>query len=91
MTLVEGRPVSLSSSGLVKMEERKRLATNDHDESAPPFKRQATSVNGGGKIHPDADMPWQDDLEVSITVPGLSLPLATDHASTSGSHMVIRD
>src|SRR5690606_31809854 len=30
----------------------------------PPSKKQATSVNGA-KPHPDADMPWKDDLEVS--------------------------
>ena len=48
------------------MEERKRPAGDD--ESAPPTKRQATSVNGASKPHVDADMPWQDDLEVSITL-----------------------
>ncbi|KAL8827710.1 MAG: hypothetical protein Q9191_003019 [Dirinaria sp. TL-2023a] len=44
------------------MEERKRPAVDGAD-SAPPLKRQATSVNGAAKSHPDADMPWQDDLE----------------------------
>ncbi|SLM39011.1 e3 ubiquitin-protein ligase bre1 [Lasallia pustulata] len=44
------------------MEERKRPASYDHDDSAPPLKRQATSVNGGSKGHPD-DMPWKDELE----------------------------
>lgn len=53
-----------SESGLVKMEDRKRPAA-DNNESAPPLKKQATTVNGGGKPHPDADMPWKDDLEVS--------------------------
>ena len=47
------------------MEERKRPASNDHDSSAPPLKKQATSANGA-KAHPDADMPWKDDLEVSL-------------------------
>lgn len=69
MPLVEARSVSLSSAGLVKMEERKRPASYDHDDSAPPLKRQATSVNGGSKGHPD-DMPWKDELEVS---PAISL------------------
>ncbi|KAL8694075.1 MAG: hypothetical protein Q9218_001190 [Villophora microphyllina] len=45
------------------MEERKRPATTDHDNAGPPLKRQATAVNGAGRSHPDADMPWQDDLE----------------------------
>ena len=68
MTLVEVRPISLSSSGLVKMEERKRPASYDHDDSAPPYKRQATTVNGAPKGHNDADMPGKDELEVSLAV-----------------------
>ncbi|OQE93023.1 hypothetical protein PENNAL_c0006G01409 [Penicillium nalgiovense] len=55
-------PVTSSESGLVKMEDRKRPAV-DNNDSAPPLKKQATSVNGGSKPHPDADMPWKDDLE----------------------------
>jgi len=67
MTLIQSRAVSLSSSDFVKMEERKRPASHDHhDDSAPPSKKQATSINGGTKTHVDADMPWQDDLEVSL-------------------------
>ncbi len=62
MTLVQGRPILLSS--LVKMEERKRPASHDHDGSEPPLKRQATAINGASKTHIDADMPWKDDLEV---------------------------
>ena len=69
MTLVRDQPVSLSSSGLVKMDERKRPATHDHEDSAPPSKKQAMSVNGAGKPHIDAEMPWKDDLEVSLTNP----------------------
>ena len=65
MPLVGGPPVSLPSPTLIKMEERKRPAGDDG--SAPPLKRQATSVNGSNKPHVDADMPWQDDLEVSLT------------------------
>lgn len=64
MTLVGDRPVSLSSSGLVKMEERKRPAPHDHEDSAPPLKKQATSINGNAKAHIDAEMPWKDELEV---------------------------
>ena len=65
MTLVQARAVSFSTSDLIKMEERKRPATRDHDGSEPPLKRQATTVNGASKTHIDADMPWKDDLEVS--------------------------
>ncbi|KAM0804612.1 hypothetical protein BDR22DRAFT_538330 [Usnea florida] len=63
MTLVQSQAVSLSSSDLVKMDERKRPASHDHDSSEPPLKRQATTVNGTSKGHVDADMPWKDDLE----------------------------
>lgn len=65
MPLVGGPAVSLPSPTLIKMEERKRPAV-DNADSAPPLKRQATSVNGAGKPHPDADMPWKEDLEVSL-------------------------
>lgn len=67
MPAVEATPVASSESGLVKMEDRKRAAAYDHNESAPPLKKQATSVNGSSKPHPDADMPWKDDLEVSLS------------------------
>ncbi|KAJ5341677.1 hypothetical protein N7541_010801 [Penicillium brevicompactum] len=55
-------PVASSEIGLVKMEDRKRPAAESND-SAPPLKKQATTANGGSKPHPDADMPWKDDLE----------------------------
>ncbi|KAG2418786.1 hypothetical protein HFD88_001887 [Aspergillus terreus] len=63
MPAADASPVASSESGFVKMEDRKRPAAYDQNESAPPLKKQATSVNGGGKPHPDADMPWKDDLE----------------------------
>ncbi|GAB1197378.1 E3 ubiquitin-protein ligase bre1 [Aspergillus pseudonomiae] len=63
MPAAEASPVASSESGFVKMEDRKRAATSDHNDSAPPLKKQATSVNGGSKPHPDADMPWKDELE----------------------------
>jgi len=44
------------------MEDRKRPAL---DDSAPPSKRQAVAVNGNS-THPDADMPWRDDIEVGV-------------------------
>ena len=62
-------PVVSSDPGLVKMEDRKRPAA-DNNDSAPPLKKQATTVNGSSKPHPDADMPWKDDLEVSL-YPGI--------------------
>ena len=66
MTAVEASTVPSTESGLVvKMEDRKRPASYDPNESTPPLKKQATSLNGGGKPHPDTDMPWRDDLEVS--------------------------
>ena len=65
MPAADPPPVAPPESGFVKMEARKRAATYDNNESAPPLKKQATSVNGGNKPHPDADMPWKDDLEVS--------------------------
>lgn len=73
MTLVQVHQVPLSSSGLVKMEERKRPASYDNDDSAPPLKRQATAaVNGASKIHDDTDMPnWgREELEVSLARSG---------------------
>ncbi|KAF7717644.1 E3 ubiquitin ligase [Penicillium ucsense] len=61
MTAVDS-PIVSSESAVVKMEDRKRPAA-ENNESAPPSKKQATTVNGGSKPHPDADMPWRDDLE----------------------------
>ncbi|KAL2855461.1 BRE1 E3 ubiquitin ligase-domain-containing protein [Aspergillus pseudoustus] len=63
MPAAEASPVAPPKSGFVKMEDRKRAAAYDNNDSAPPLKKQATSVNGGSKPHPDADMPWKDDLE----------------------------
>ncbi|MCJ1330144.1 E3 ubiquitin-protein ligase bre1 [Thelotrema lepadinum] len=46
------------------MDDRKRPASYDQDEAAPPTKRQATStVNGPAKSHQDSDLPGKDDLE----------------------------
>lgn len=71
MTALESPTVSLPKSGLVvEMEDRKRLATQDPGDSAPPLKKQATTVNGGVKAHPDTDMPWRDDLEVRNALSG---------------------
>ncbi|MCJ1420797.1 E3 ubiquitin-protein ligase bre1 [Xylographa parallela] len=46
------------------MEERKRPASYENDDVAPPHKKQVTTtINGGSKGHQDADMPGKDDLE----------------------------
>ncbi|KAI9762349.1 MAG: prephenate dehydratase [Chaenotheca gracillima] len=45
------------------MEDRKRPATHIQDDSGPPLKRHASTVNGATRIDRDADMPWKDDLE----------------------------
>jgi E3 ubiquitin-protein ligase BRE1 len=71
MPAAEASPVASSESGFVKMEDRKRAATSDHNDSAPPLKKHAASLNGGSKPHPDADMPWKDDLEVSSWTTGV--------------------
>ncbi|KAL1959349.1 hypothetical protein VTO42DRAFT_2152 [Malbranchea cinnamomea] len=64
MTAIEASTVPAVQSGLaLKMEDRKRPASQDPSERTPPLKKQATGVNGGGKAHPDTDMPWKDDLE----------------------------
>lgn len=66
MTPVATPAASLPSS-FIKMEDRKRSAGHGADDLAPPTKRQA--VNGGSKSSADNDMPWKDDLEVSLTAP----------------------
>lgn len=78
MTLIQSRAVSLSSSDPVKMEERKRPLAYDQDDAAPPLKRQATHANGA-KSHVDQDMPWKDDLEVSLE--HLSCPVSNSQPS----------
>jgi len=54
-------------STIIKMEDRKRSAAHNVDDLAPPTKRQA--VNGSTKSAIYADLPWNDELEVSITSP----------------------
>ncbi|KAH3952904.1 E3 ubiquitin protein ligase [Parastagonospora nodorum] len=56
---LETRTVAAPSLDAVKMEDRKRPSA---DDSAPPAKRQAVTVNGA-RSHPDADLPWKDDIE----------------------------
>lgn len=64
MNLAASLPPSMPSIDTIKMEDRKRPALDDDGRSLPPFKRQAISVNGTN-THPDADMPWKEDVEVS--------------------------
>ena len=78
------RTVTVPSLDVVKMEDRKRPAMLDHDDSAPPAKRQAVTVNGA-KPHPDADLPWKDDIEVRPLPHPLSIAtheISTDHIHT---------
>jgi E3 ubiquitin-protein ligase BRE1 len=51
-----------------KMDDRKRPSPYDQHDSGPPSKKLATSANGAVKGHPDADMPWKDDIEVSLSM-----------------------
>lgn len=68
MILAQGQVLTVAPlNTIVKMEERKRPIVVDQDDSAPPLKRQATSINGPKSSSLDADMPWKDDLEVSAT------------------------
>jgi hypothetical protein len=69
------RTVVTPSLDVVKMEERKRPVGSD--DSAPPAKRQALAVNGA-RSHPDADLPFKDDIEVR--------PLPTPVLLTSHQH-----
>jgi len=67
---LEARTVAPPSLDKVKMEDRKRASAHD---DAPPAKRQAVTVNGA-RSHPDADMPWKDDIEVRPPIRPRSLP-----------------
>ncbi|KAF9733570.1 BRE1 E3 ubiquitin ligase [Paraphaeosphaeria minitans] len=57
---LEARTVVPPSLDTVKMEDRKRPSASE--DTAPPAKRQAIAMNGV-RPHPDADMPWKDDIE----------------------------
>jgi hypothetical protein len=51
------------------MDDRKRPATYDTEDAAPPSKRQATATNGGKALHRDDGMPFKEDLEVGDITP----------------------
>lgn len=55
-------------SHALKMDDRKRPSPYHQHDSGPPSKKLATSANGTSKSHPDADMPWKDDIEVSVSM-----------------------
>jgi E3 ubiquitin-protein ligase BRE1 len=82
---LEARTVAPPSLDAVKMEDRKRPIA---DDSAPPAKRQAVTVNGA-RSHPDADLPWKDDMEVRLPIstrpmpPPPPPPSAHTHADTA--------
>jgi hypothetical protein len=62
MPTIEAVPLSHA----LKMDDRKRPSPYDQHESGPPSKKLATTANGAVKSHPDADMPWKDDIEVRL-------------------------
>lgn len=64
MPAIDAVPLSHS----LKMDDRKRPSSYDQHDSGPPPKKLATSANGAVKNHPDADMPWKDDIEVSLSL-----------------------
>ncbi|KAF7508517.1 hypothetical protein GJ744_009230 [Endocarpon pusillum] len=59
MPTIEAVPLSHA----LKMDDRKRPSPCDQHDSGPPSKKLATTANGAVKSHPDADMPWKDDIE----------------------------
>lgn len=72
---LETRTVAAPSLDAVKMEDRKRPSA---DDSAPPAKRQALTVNGA-RSHPDADLPWKDDMEVRTPRIQTVVPVYREH------------
>jgi hypothetical protein len=86
---LEARTVAPPSLDAVKMEDRKR--PSGHDDAAPPAKRQAVTANGA-RPHPDADMPWKDDIEVRPPIRSRLRCLAVlcSHALTLPRHRPTR-
>jgi hypothetical protein len=74
-----------SHPSFIKMEDRKRSATQD--DLAPPTKRQAVN---GSKASADADMPWKDDLEVSYITRHRSCSINTSHIPLSSFTQAFR-
>lgn len=66
MTLAEAAPFPPAPGpalGKAIMDERKRPSVSDPDDTAPPAKKHAPTVNGS-KSQADADLPWKDDIDV---------------------------
>ena len=70
MPAVDATPLSHA----VTMDDRKRPSPYEQHDSGPPSKKLATSANGAVKSHPDADMPWKDDIEVSFCIIAPHMP-----------------
>ena len=89
MTVAEAVPIPLTETGLVKMEDRKRPAPYDPGDSAPPSKRVATAANGASKTNVDSDLPYKDELEVSLsphsTLSQPDCPVLNSGSSVPGS------
>jgi E3 ubiquitin-protein ligase BRE1 len=65
------------------MEDRKRPIA---DDQAPPAKRQAVTVNGA-RSHPDADLPWKDDIEVRPPITTRPPPTPTAHTPADSANL----
>jgi len=98
MTVEAATAPSVPPLGLVKMEDRKRASASDHhDDSAPPAKRQATNVNGP-VAEPAADAvnfgthgsSWTVELEVCDS--SLEIPIITniDHVQKYQKDALLR-
>jgi E3 ubiquitin-protein ligase BRE1 len=67
---LDAHPVAFPSLGKVKMEDRKRSIAPDQEDLGPPAKRQAvTSGPNGARAHTDADLPWNDEIQVRRPIP----------------------
>jgi E3 ubiquitin-protein ligase BRE1 len=80
---LEARTVAPPSLDAVKMEDRKRPIA---DDQAPPAKRQAVTVNGA-RSHPDADLPWKDDIEVRPPITSRPPPTPSAHTPADSSNL----
>ena len=65
-------------SHVIKMDDRKRPSPYDQHDG-PPSKKIAAAGNGSTKAHPDADMPWKDDIEVRF-----ALRISSQHSASDG-------
>ena len=98
MTVEAASAPSVPPLGLVKMEDRKRASASDHhDDSAPPAKRQATNVNGP-VAEPAADAvnfgthgsSWTVELEVRDSAPEIPIITNIDHVQKYQKDALLR-